>query len=175
MIIRPGNLGDIERCERMDSTYATDYVWQMDDVRAPDRIGITFRRVRLPRSMEVNLPGGSQELAESLHRAECFLVADDLGTLFGYLGMTVRPWQWQGCIDHLVVDRAHRGQGVALRLMEAAERWARGSELHGITATVQAKNDPATRLLSHLGYTYSGYIDHYYLSDDVGLLYSLQL
>ncbi|MHB0859461.1 MAG: GNAT family N-acetyltransferase [Anaerolineae bacterium] len=147
----------------------------MEDRRSPDRIGITFQRTRLPRSMEVVYPEGSQDLTEDLRRKECFLVADALGTLLGFLDMTVRPWQWQGWIEHLVVDRPHRGQGVALRLLEAGERWARGSELHAITAVVQTKNDPAIRLLGHLGYSYCGYIDRYYLNDDVGLLYRLQL
>ena len=40
---------------------------------------------------------------------------------------------------------------------------------------LQTKNDPAIRLVSSLGYAFSGFIDHYYNNGDVALLYTLTL
>ncbi len=172
MRIRPATIADIERCERLDGSYTTSYVWHMDQTVTPDSIALAFRRMRLPRSMEIAYPRSVQDLYENWQRDECFLVADELTTILGYLDLTVSRWQWAGFVEHLVVDRPHRRQGVATRLLRAAGQWARGSGLGRITLALQIKNDPATCLCSSLGYTFCGLIDHYFNNGDLGLLYS---
>ena len=172
MHIRPVNVADIDRCEHLDSSYTTEYVWRMSESVTENSMGVTFRRVRIPRPMEVAYPRGTEDLQEDLQRNECLLVAIDFGRTMGYLDVVVQRWRWQGWIEHLVVDRAYRRQGVATRLLEAGERWARGSELSAITVVIQSKNDPAIRLFSKRGYIFQGYIDHYFRNGDIGLVYS---
>ncbi len=175
MNIRPATVADVERCERLDSSYATDYVWQVDAATSRDSIGVTIQRVRLPRRIEIAYPRSTQVLYDDLERNECFLVAEDLGMPVGYLDMTVRRWQWQGWIEHLVVHRPYRQQGVATLLLQAAQRWARGSELRAIVAEMQTKNDPAVCLFTGLGYSFCGFIDRYYHNGDIVVLYSINL
>ena len=175
MNYRPATIADIQQCERLDGSYATDYVWQMEEAATADSIDITFRRTRIPRRMEVPYPRRTDDLHEDWQRNECFLVAEELGLVYGYLDMTVRQWRWQAWIEHLVVDRGARGRGLASRLLEVAERWGRDSKLESITIPLQPKNDPAVRFVSRRGYAFSGYVDGYYANGDVALLFVLRL
>jgi ribosomal protein S18 acetylase RimI-like enzyme len=175
MEVRPATIADIEPCKRLDGTYSTGSIWHMDETVRSDEITVGFRRVRLPRTVEARDPRCNDDLFEVWQNSRCFLVADELGVILGYLSMIVRRDNWQGWIDHLVVHRAYRRRGVATMLLESGEVWARGSELRGVTAVVQSKNDPAINLLPHRGYAFRGYIDSYFDSGDLGLLYALAL
>ncbi len=175
MEVRPATIADIDPCGRLDGTYSTGYIWHMDESIRADQMVVTFRRVRLPRAVEARDPRCSDDLFEVWQNSRCFLVADELGVILGYLAMGVRRDDWQGWIDHLVVHRSHRQRGIATMLLEQAEDWARTSELRGVTAVVQNKNDPAICLLPRRGYAFRGYIDGYFDSGDLGLVYGLSL
>jgi len=175
MNIRPATIADIDQCERLDGSYVTDCVWHMDEATTPDSIGVSFRRTRIPRRVTVPYPRKTQDLSEHWQRGECFLVAGELGVVYGYLDMVVHHWQRQGWIEHLVVHRAHRNRGLATRLLQVAEQWARECKLAAIVAAMQPKNDPAIRLFVERGYAFCGFIDGYYDNGDIGLFYSLHL
>jgi ribosomal protein S18 acetylase RimI-like enzyme len=173
--IRSAEMSDIEQCRRLDGSFTTQHVWQMTEANVPGQLGASFCRVRIPRGVEVAYPRGVKDLLQDWRRNECFLVADELGEVFGYLDMTVCPWQWQGCIEHLVTDRRYRRQGLASRLLTVAEDWARANGLHAIVMVVQTKNDPAISLFLERGYSFCGYVDHYYNNGEVGLFLRLAL
>lgn len=175
MNIRPATIVDLEQCERLDGSYVTNWVWQMDEARSLERIGVSFRRVRMPRSVRVAYPRANAALRGDWQRAECFLVVEELGRVFGFLDMTVRRWEHKGWIEHLIVKRSHRRRGLATGLLRAVEQWARGSQLEAVVAAVQTKNDPAIRLFVERGYSFCGFIDRHYPNGDIGLLYSLRL
>ncbi|OGO06430.1 MAG: hypothetical protein A2Y73_03190 [Chloroflexi bacterium RBG_13_56_8] len=175
MDIRPAVMSDIEQCQRLDSSFSTEYVWQMAEANGPGELGTAFRRIRIPRRTEVAYPRGTEGLLDDWKRDECFLVADELGRVFGYLDMTVWRWQWQGWIGHMVIDRRHRRRGVASRLLTVAEDWARKNQLRAIVMTLQTKNDPAISLFSERGYSYCGFVDRYFNNGDVALFFRLNL
>ncbi|MFP3896750.1 MAG: GNAT family N-acetyltransferase [Anaerolineales bacterium] len=172
MRIRPALLGHLELCERIDGSYTTSYVWQMEEKRTSHGIAVTFRREHIPRSVRVPYLQDTENLREDWRRNECFLVAQDAGTVVGYLDMIVRRRNWEGWINHLVVEASMRRQGIGSLLLETAQRWARGSELVAITAVFQSKNEPAIQFFSEKGYAFRGFIDQYYSNGDVGLIYS---
>jgi len=122
MNYRPATIADIHQCERLDGSYVTDYVWQMEEAATADSVGVTFRRTRTPRRMDVPYPRDMQDLYEDWQRNECFLVAEELGSVYGLLDMTVRHWRWHGWIEHLVVDRSTRDRGLATRLLASSSR-----------------------------------------------------
>lgn len=175
MNIRHATIADMDRCAALESSYATDYVWQMDESITADSVSVVFRRTRIPRRMEVTYPRGTQDLSKDLLRNECFFVADEPGVVFAYLDLTVRRWQRQGWLEHLVVHPDYRRRGLATHLLEAARQWARASDLAAIVSVVQTKNDPAICLFAKLGYVFSGFIDRYYNNGDIGVLHSLRL
>ena len=175
MRIRPATIADIDRCVRLDGAYGTSYVWHMEEGGAEDMLSASFRRLRLPRRMEIPYPRQMDDLQAHWKRGECFLIADEFITILGFLDLTVSHWQWSGLVENLLVDKPYRRRGVARRLLQAGEQWARGSGLARIMIPLQTKNDPAIRLVSSLGYAFSGFIDHYYNNGDVALLYTLTL
>jgi len=173
MIIRPATVVDMERCERLSGAYATQYVWQMSENVSSGEMSISFRRARLPRSMQVAYPRSIEGLTEDVQRQECFLVADELGHMLGFLDMIVRDWQEQAWIEHLVVHPPYRRRGIASDMLDIAEKWARDNALNCITAPLQSKNHPAIALLSQRGYSFCGYVDNHFCSGESALLYSL--
>ena len=175
MRIRPATIADIDRCARLDGSYTTSSVWHMEEDNAANLVSASFRRLRLPRRLEIPYPRSVDDLQAHWKRSECFLIADEFITILGYLDLTVNHWQWAGFVEHLIVDCPYRRRGVARRLLQAAAHWGRGSGLTRITAPLQTKNDPAIRLLTSLGYAFSGFIEHYYNNGDVALFYSLNL
>jgi ribosomal protein S18 acetylase RimI-like enzyme len=175
MQVRPATIADIERCKHLDGSYSSGYIWHMDEAVRPDEVTVGFRRVRLPRTIEARDPRCGDDLFEVWQNSRCFLVADELGVILGYMSMVVRRDNWQGWIEHLVVHRSHRRRGVGTMLLDGGERWAQSSELRGVTAVVQSKNDPAISLFPRRGYAFRGYIDAYFDSGDLGLVYSLSL
>jgi GNAT superfamily N-acetyltransferase len=175
MIVRPATFADLDRCEKLDGSSSTGHIWHIEETVNSDAIAVTFRRTRIPRYMELPYPRSVGPLFEHWKRRECFLVAQDAGSVAGFLDMTVNREQWQGWIEHLMVHRPFRRQGVAGLLLEGAERWARGSELRAINVVVQTKNDPAIRLLVERGYAFRGYVDQYFDNGDLGLVYCLNL
>ena len=111
MEVRPATIADIERCKRLDGSYSTGYIWHMDESIRPDEVSVGFRRVRLPRTVEARDPRCDDDLFEVWQNSRCFLVADELGVVLGYLSMVVRRDNWQGWIEHLVVHRPYRRRG----------------------------------------------------------------
>ena len=75
MNIRRANVVDIERCARLDGGYRTQHVWQMDERRESESVGVSFRRVRIPRQITVSYPRAVDALQDDWQRNECFLVA----------------------------------------------------------------------------------------------------
>lgn len=175
MNVRPATIADMDRLEQMDASYGTEYVWQMEERAAPGQLCLEFQRVHLPRRTEVTYALDAGSLYADWQRSDCFLVAQEFITPLGYLDMVVNRFRWQGWIEHLVVDRPYRGQGVATQLVAAAEHWARGSRLVSMTAAIQSKNDPAARFFQQRGYTFRGAVDHYFGNGDIALLFALEL
>ena len=174
MKVRQATAGDLERCQRLDGSYGTNAVWQMSESVAADTIGVSFRRVRVPRRVSVAYPRDLGDLYEDWRRDECFLVAYDFATVMGFVLMTLQPQQRHGWIKHLIVGPAHRRQGVATLLLDTLSESARRSNVQGITAIVESRNDPAIQLLARRGYGFRGFIDHHF-GNEMGLLYTLHL
>lgn len=174
MRIRPANLADVERCQALDASYTTSYVWQMEEQREAARVAASFQRMRLPRPARVRYPRDFESLLGDLRRHECFLVADDQFEIVAYLDMTVCRWRWWAEIQHLVVAPAYRRRGIASHLLNASIQWAQGSTLRGVDIALQSKNDPAIELLTTCGFEFNGYADCYYGSE-LALFYALRL
>jgi ribosomal protein S18 acetylase RimI-like enzyme len=175
MHIRPATLSDTERCQELDASYLTDCVWRMEEQANEEMASVNFQRVHMPRQMLVPYPRRLDTLREDWQRHECFLVAEDLGRVIGFLDMLAHHWRWRAQIEHLVVDRSHRGHGVGSRLLLAAKRWARGSQMQAINVMLPNKNDPAIALFRRHGYQFQGFLDDYYDNGDIGIAFTLYL
>jgi GNAT superfamily N-acetyltransferase len=173
--VRPAASADLPHLTALDHGYSTDYVWQMDAREENEQTSITFRTVRLPRSMRVAFPRDSQQLLEAWNRRVCFLVAEEAGLLKGYLNLTLAAAPETGWIADFAVDRRFRRSGVGSVLLASAAHWARQNNLGRLVVETQSKNYPAICFAQKHGMAFCGYNDRYYPNQDVALFFGMVL
>lgn len=95
------------------------------------------------------------QLAEPRDDVVC-VVAEESDELIGVIFANTRLDYFTGApaayIEVLAVAEQGAGRGVARRLMEAVEEWARGRGLHRVELTVFSRNERARGFYEHLGY-----------------------
>jgi ribosomal protein S18 acetylase RimI-like enzyme len=176
MTVRKGDLKDLNACVLIDNSYVTDNVWQVQAEERPyEETVITFRTVRLPRSMRVSPPRDTDFLLQDWERGECFLIADEGDEIRGYLDMTVQAWNRTGWIKDMAVPKRYRRQGIGTTLLRAALRWARSHDLRAVMLETQTKNYPAICFFRKHGFIFCGFNDHYYSNQDIAVFFAYHL
>jgi GNAT superfamily N-acetyltransferase len=176
-IIRDGLESDIPACLKIDHTYETEYVWQMQIAQEVGRWQVTFKTERLPRSMEVTHPSSERRLALCLPDDQCFLIAgerDQEGVL-GYLAMRREPARRVGWIQDMVVDRDYRRLGIGARLLRVARTWALEHDITRLMVETQTKNFPSIGFCNASGFSFCGYNDRYFENQDIAVFFGQAL
>jgi len=88
-------------------------------------------------------------------------VAKEGGRLCGYI-LVSESWNGYAWIDDLAVDRASRGSGVGLQLMDRAVQWARKRNLPGLRLETQSNNVAACRFYKRYGFVPGGHDEYQY-------------
>lgn len=87
---------------------------------------------------------------------QALFVAEEAGRVLGFVFVAEREdyftHERQAHVEDLALDPQGEGKGLARRLMEAAESWARGRGHRRITLNVWAQNTRAIGLYQRLGY-----------------------
>jgi ribosomal protein S18 acetylase RimI-like enzyme len=171
--IRPADAGDLPYLIKIEHTYQSQYVWQMDRVIDDGQIVINFRQLRLPRPVRVDFAGSHPLLnQENWSRYQAVLVAKMAGVPVAYIGLSDQVAPKTLWVTDCVVREDQRYQGIGTALVLAAQQW--GAE-HGFRKTIlemQSKNHPAIQLARKLGYEFCGYNDHYFANQDIALFFS---
>jgi len=166
---------DLDLCCKLDHSFETDQVYQMDSWDHSGTIQVTFRRIRLPREVEVSYPLQGDALRASWQYLDGFLVAVDQSGINGYFSFRTEPEHSlvSGC--DLVVDRSSRRQGIGSALLWAAEQWSRERGFRRLVIGGQTKNDPFVQFCRACGLSFCGYNDHYWPSQDIALFFGKTL
>jgi ribosomal protein S18 acetylase RimI-like enzyme len=98
------------------------------------------------------------------------LVATSAVQPIGYAAL-IEPPSSEAWISDLVVVPRWRRQGVGRALLVAAQRWAAEQGHRRLFLETQSKNYPAIHLALKQGYTFCGYNDHYYSTQDIALFF----
>ncbi|HEY4689939.1 MAG TPA: GNAT family N-acetyltransferase [Anaerolineae bacterium] len=171
--IRPALMGDMQECLKFDASYTTEHVWQMESRAATGgEITVTFRNVRLPRSMRVAYPHDAEALMADWRLRDAMLIAERDHARVGYVTLSANPAQRVAQIGDLVVCPPHRRHGVGSALIGTAMRWARERDLKQIVVETQTKNQPAISLLNKLGFSFCGFKDRHYPNQDIALFFA---
>jgi ribosomal protein S18 acetylase RimI-like enzyme len=168
--IRPTISTDLARLSALDHTIETDYVWQLDLHREAAQVGVDLREVRLPRAVKLEHPRPAKELPDTWH------IRPMLSAMLGmeavaYIRFTDQIIPHAVWITDVVVGRPLRRQGLARKLIGAAEAWGVQRGLRRAIIEVQSKNQPAIRMILKMGFEFCGYNDQYYATRDVALFF----
>lgn len=159
----------------LDHSYHTDYVWQTEFNTEKDQVGVTFREVRLPRSMHVEYPRSSEERVgfgtENSGGFSAFLNGD----IAGYIYVHIDKAPGAAWLSEVVVMRRLRRQGIGSALVLQAQKWGREQGCRRIVMEMQTKNYPAICMATKLGYEFSGFSDNYYSNQDIALFFNRRL
>ena len=172
LVVRPAELVDLDFCLTLDPSYSTESVWQMDLRGEEGHVTVTFRTVRLPRSMRVSYPHDREQFVAGWRRCDGFLVAEKDGHIRGYAALTAHAPEDTVSISDLVVARVHRRQGIGTALLLAASGWAKSRNLRWLVMETQTKNHPAIRFCEKHGFAFCGFNDHYYANQDIAVFFA---
>lgn len=131
-----------------DSNYAKDPIRQAtpDDVRALIQLD-TYATAHTHRRVFIH---------DAVVRQQCLVAVDTAGRCAGYLVLT-HDFFDHGFVALVVVSPAHQRQGVALRLLAAAQAACKTPKLF---ASTNASNTAAQALFAKAGFVPSGQIDN---------------
>ena len=168
--IRPLEDTDLNGIADLDHSFHTDYVWQMEILSEPTQIGITFREVRLPRSMHVDYPREND-----LKFPVTSFKAENKSEFVGYISIVLNRAPQTAWITGMAVLRRKRREGIGTALLLHAQKWARQQSCKRILMEMQSKNYPSICLANKLGFEFSGFSDQYYSNQDIALFFTRRL
>lgn len=173
--IRPLSPGDVPYLERIDHSFHTDFVWQMEVSEDEKDINIRFREVRLPRSMRVEYPKSTESLAERLDACEYAFVAHLNDEPVGYATVSLGSSNTLGVISNLVVLRRLRRQGIGSSLVLTIQNWLSEKGFSQLQLEMQSKNHPGISLAAKIGFEFCGFSDRYYPNQDIAIFFGRRI
>ena len=175
MEIRPGVLADLNACLLLDTSFETEYVWQMEEHAGNGAIAVGLRLTRLPRPMRVTGVISPDGVSNNFMNGGTLLVAEEREKICGFVDATVSEWNLAVLINNLAVAAAYRRQGIGSRLLRAALDWGRQKKLRAALLDTPTKAHPAICLYQKHGFTFCGFNDQLYPNHDIAMFFALSL
>ncbi len=175
--IRPAIASDIPFLVGLDHHYQSNYAWQMDfnQDREDNQISIHFKKIRLPRAIQVEYPWSPNALAETWMERPVVLVASLSERPIAYAGIALSDQGLSAWVTDLIVHRPLRRQGIGSALIWSCIEWALQANSQSLVLEMQPKNDPAIRLAQKLGFEFFGYRDYHYPHQETGFYFGKRL
>lgn len=182
--IRAAIMADRDACAAIDTTYATDSVWQLDARQDQNEIRVGLRQITLPKPMAATEP---MVVPFVTHADALWLVVEELevppagrettrptvGNVVGFLTARIEPRRELVYLSAVAIAPDYRRQNLGSALIEHMRRWAARAGVPEVTADVSAKNAPALRLLQRHGFRFCGYSDRLYRNGEVALFLAM--
>ncbi|GAB4521706.1 MAG: hypothetical protein Fur0018_02450 [Anaerolineales bacterium] len=169
--VRSATAADIPFLVQIDASYTTTGIWRPDALRQDDLTGISFREMRLPRSVRVAYPRALNTLPEEWTRLDGLLVAVVEEQMAGFIVLLRFQGFHMAWVRDLVVAAALRQRGIGSALLLAGLQWAQSMRAQTLTLEMQTRNLPAIRLAQKLDFTFAGYHEHYYAPQESALFF----
>lgn len=170
--IRPALTTDLAALAEIDHSCKTDYVWQMDRSFEVGQMAISFREIRLPRSVRIEYPHSRDQITEAWKKASVILMAVLGGIPVGYVSIAEHSAPRTAWVTDLAVDEHYRRQGIASALLLSTQNWASPRNFRRILLEMPSKNFSAVHLALKMGFEFCGYNDQYYANQDIALFFS---
>ncbi len=175
IFVRSARPDDLPACLEIDPDFSTDYVWQVDNRSEAGQISMTFRSIRLPRSMQVSYPRDAKARSAAWPACAAMLVATKDHKVVGYASISKHAAQSAAWLDDLVVSKAVRRDGVGSALLEAAGKWGVSQKLKWLILEMQTKNYPAICFCQKHGLAFCGFNDRHFPNQDIALFFAQSL
>jgi len=170
---------DLPNLLKIDHSYTTDFVWQMEVQETAREISLSFREVRLPRVVRQQYPRDYRNLVEDWLERWGILVAiygdDAEKPAGGYITIAHGTESHIAQVTDLAVAVPQRRKGLASALLLSAEDWAAEKGSTQLILEMQSKNVPAVRLAQKLGYEFCGFSDRHYPNKDICVFFGKEL
>jgi ribosomal protein S18 acetylase RimI-like enzyme len=173
--IRPATASDLPALIAIDHNYTSDFVWQMEITNEDGQVGVSFREVRLPRSVRVEYPRLPAAMADDWHLRSGLLVANLADEPVGYISLMLGIAPLTTWVTDLAIKRRVRRQGIGSLLLLSAQEWGVQHETRHLILEMQTKNYPAIHMAQKFGFDFCGYNDRYYANHDIGLFFGKTL
>ncbi len=151
--------------------YYSQYVWQMGLDQDAHGLSVNFRRVRLPRRVMVSYPRSREEIFSEYEGEGIFLAAELNQVVVGYIKVALDRERHTAWIRDLIVSAPMRRQGIASGLIVAVINLLSRKHYSYVILALQAKNDPAIKCVEKIGFSFSGFRDHYFSNGELALFY----
>lgn len=169
--IRPAISSDIQGLIKLDHSCETSYVWQLSSNISREQIETQLHRIKLPRSLKLSYPRQPELLLDTWIKHTLFLVARCEGALSGYLILDQINELKSARVSDLVVTPEFRRQGIASALVLSAQNWLKKRGVTRFQLEIPAKNHAGVELARKLQFQPNGYIDNYYIDQEMVLLF----
>lgn len=171
---RPLTPADVSRLGQIDANFASDRY--LDVERSSDELNVTWKLTERPldppfTSTDYGVhPHEHAPMAERIRAADGLqLIVEDGAHPVALVDVERHTWRNAAFVWNILIDRAHRRQGLGTQLMQRIVDWARGAGLRGIVCETQTNNIAACRFYRKFGFQLCGIDDHFYSNEDVAL------
>ena len=155
------------RADYISHTYVrvsrTDEGAEVGFLLRPDRLTKPFRS----QGLSIVGPRDKDEIRCRMGRQAVQLVAEESGRLVALLDAQVESWRRVLKVWNLLVDEAHRRNGIGTELMRRAKEFAHDKRCRAIAVETQATNWPALCFYIKMGFEICGVDDHLYTNRDL--------
>ncbi len=170
----PDDVHDLQGALRVDDSFETDYVWQMEEQNRPGLVNVSFRLTRLPRPMRVTDLIKPDDVVRNVKTGASLFLAEEAG-IQGFLDIAAVEWNQSAYINNFAVAPAYRRRGTGTALLRAALEWARAQKLRAAMLDTSTKDYPAICFYQKHGFQLCGYNDQIYPNRDIALYFCLNL
>ena len=175
MLIRSVRDSDWESCLGIDLSYDTDVAWQMDETQDAGEWHVSFREIRLPRTLRIQPPVPDVSTLKSWQSRHSFWVAVEQRGIVGYLGLDTDPARHHAQITDLAVAPQFRRQGVASALLERALEGCMRQHMQQLVLVCPLRAHPALSFALKHRFAFCGFQDAYWPGQEVALFFRLRV
>jgi ribosomal protein S18 acetylase RimI-like enzyme len=171
VLIRAVRDSDWEPCLGIDLAYETDTAWQMDEIQDAGEWHVSFREIRLPRTLRIQPPSPDDNALKSWQSRDSFWVAVEQRGVVGYLGIDIDAARHQAQIVDLAVAPQFRRQGVASALLERALEGCLRQRVQQVVLICPLRAYPALNFALKHRFAFCGFQDAYWPGQEVALFF----
>lgn len=170
--IRPVEQDDVLPLTSIEHSFYSEYVWQMAINSESQSAAAEFTRVHLPRKVFVPYPRQRELIFSEQKATDYLLLARYVGQQVGYIKISLQTDCKVARVTDIAVLTNLRRQGIASGLLLAAMNLAKNRQMLYLDLEIQSRNDPAIMMANKLGFSFSGFQDHYFPNQDLAIFFS---